>query len=81
MCFRRPLPSLRKAFYGRRLQTVCLASRLQPPAGGRPETRWAQEAELCHKLCIAVEESAQNFGKLIKLDGRRSVDRYLPSSE
>lgn len=37
-------------------------------AGGVPEKSWFDEAALCNKLCIAVEESAQEGGKLISLD-------------
>lgn len=33
--------------------------------GGKPDGEWARQASICNKLCIAVEESAQQNCKPI----------------
>lgn len=34
-------------------------------SGKKPETAWLEQSAMCNKLCIAVERSAQEDGKLI----------------
>lgn len=37
--------------------------------GGSPDEKWAREASICNKLCIAVEQSAQENCKPIDVKG------------